>query len=72
MCFLGAMPLFGASKEVQMTFHDSGIVKESYEATVGQDGKSAGIIRKFNPDGTLKLEMPIVEAGGELDTLPRA
>jgi MORN repeat variant len=65
-----ATPLIGAPKEVQNAFYDNGTVKQSFEATVRSDGKPGGIMKDFYPDGILKLEMPIMNAGGELGYAP--
>ena len=72
VCFVYflAMPLIGAPPEAQKAYYDSGTVKQSLEATVRSDGKPGGLMKHFYPDGILKLEMPIVNAAGELGYAP--
>ena len=58
--------LIAAPNEIHMTYYDSGAIKESIAATLRPDGKSGAIMKHFYPDGTLKLEMPIVNGGNVL------
>jgi hypothetical protein len=62
--------LLAAEKDTQKTFYDNGTVKESFEMIERPDGKVGGMIKNFYPDGKLKSEVPIVEAGGELGYAP--
>ena len=61
-----ATTLIAAPNEVHMTYYDSGAIKESIAATLRPDGKSGAIMKHFYPDGTLKLEIPIVNGGNVL------
>ena len=68
--FLFTPTLLGAEEDARKSFYENGNVKESFEVIVRPDGKTGGMMKSFYPDGTLKLEMPIVEAGGEVGYAP--
>ena len=71
LALLLLMPALPAAEtDAQRTFYDSGNVKESFEVLERPDGKAGGIMKNFYPDGRLKSEVPIVEAGGELGYAP--
>jgi hypothetical protein len=68
--FLFTHTLLSAEEDAKKTFHENGNVKDSFKTIVRPDGKKGGMMKNFYPDGTMKLEMPIVEAGGELGYAP--
>ena len=59
-----------AEDNIEKSYDSNGKLKESFEQLEPKDGKVRGILRHYYTNGTLKVELPIIEAGGELGYAP--